>query len=139
MLERDEGREHAAYPDPLTRAEPWTIGIGHTGPEVHRGLVWTDAQIDAAFAADVAEATKGCIEQFSPWFQQLNEPRQAVLIAMTFQMGIHRLLAFTNTLAAVRDQHFDLAANGMRASIWAHQTPKRAARMAYQMAQGAWQ
>lgn len=139
MLERDEGREHSAYPDPLTRGDPWTIGIGHTGPEVHQGLVWTDDQIDAAFASDVAIATKGCTDHFEPWFSLLSEPRQAVLIAMVFQMGITRLLAFVNTLGAVRDQHFALAANGMRASIWAHQTPKRAARMAYQMEMGEWQ
>lgn len=31
----------------------WTIGIGHTGPEVHAGLVWTQEQVDAAFRADL--------------------------------------------------------------------------------------
>lgn len=31
-----------------------TIGIGHTGPEVQIGLVWTQAQVDAQFAADIA-------------------------------------------------------------------------------------
>lgn len=138
MLERDEGREYKAYPDPLTRAEPWTIGIGHTGPEVHAGLVWDDNQIDDAFGLDVDEATRGCLDNF-PWFGQLNEPRQAVLISMCFQMGIHRLLGFAATLAACRDQHFETAAENMRQSIWAHQTPSRAARLAYQMATGAWQ
>ena len=31
----------------------WTIGVGHTGPEVHDGLVWTQAQADAQLAADL--------------------------------------------------------------------------------------
>jgi GH24 family phage-related lysozyme (muramidase) len=31
-----------------------TIGWGHTGPEVYVGLVWTRAQADAAWDADVA-------------------------------------------------------------------------------------
>lgn len=44
-----EGRKHQAYQD---SKGVWTIGVGHTGIEVVPGLVWTDAQIDAAFAAD---------------------------------------------------------------------------------------
>lgn len=51
-----EGREYKAYPDPLSAdGRPITIGIGHTGPEVHLGLVWNDRQIDDAFAADIAK------------------------------------------------------------------------------------
>lgn len=49
-----EGREYKAYPDPLSKdGRPWTIGIGHTGPEVVPGLIWNDAQIDEAFKNDV--------------------------------------------------------------------------------------
>jgi lysozyme len=57
-LEDREGRMHNAYPDPNTGGAPWTIGVGHTGPEVHPGLVWTDAQIDAAFAIDIKRFEK---------------------------------------------------------------------------------
>jgi len=39
-----------AYQD---SAGVWTIGIGHTGPEVHAGLEWTQEQVDAAFLADL--------------------------------------------------------------------------------------
>lgn len=31
----------------------WTIGWGHTGPEVKRGLVWTQEKADAQLAIDV--------------------------------------------------------------------------------------
>lgn len=137
MLERDEGRCYIAYPDPLTRSEPWTIGVGHTGPEVHGGLVWNDEQIDAARDADIDEATEGCRENF-PWFDALNEPRQAVLVSMAFQMGIHRLLGFVNTLKAIGDGKYGAAADGMRSSVWAHQTPLRAIRLAEQMETGEW-
>ena len=44
-----EGRKYQAYQD---SRGTWTIGVGHTGPEVHEGLVWTDSQIDSAFLAD---------------------------------------------------------------------------------------
>lgn len=68
VLRYFEGREREAYPDPASpraiarrkglptlglSGAPWTIGTGHTGPEVCEGLVWTDAQIDAAEAADL--------------------------------------------------------------------------------------
>jgi len=45
-----EGKRNVAYQD--TRGI-WTIGVGHTGPEVHSGLVWTDEQVQAALATDV--------------------------------------------------------------------------------------
>jgi len=49
-----------AYPDPGSRnGEPWTIGWGHTGPEVHKGLVWTQQQADAQFLVDVAKFERG--------------------------------------------------------------------------------
>lgn len=48
-----------AYPDPGSKdGKPWTIGWGHTGPEVVPGLVWTQAQADAAFLSDVSDAER---------------------------------------------------------------------------------
>jgi lysozyme len=137
QLESLEGRETCAYPDPITRGKPWTIGIGHTGPEVVPGLVWTDAQIDAAFQSDVAIATAQCRASF-PWFDNLNEPRQAVLIGMVFQMGLPRVLRFTDALAGMRDEHWPHAAECMWQSRWARQTPRRAVRMARQIETGVW-
>ena len=31
----------------------WTIGYGHTGPEVHEGLVWTQEQAEEALKHDL--------------------------------------------------------------------------------------
>lgn len=43
-----------AYPDPGSKdGKPWTIGWGHTGPEVVKGLKWTQAQADTAFEKDL--------------------------------------------------------------------------------------
>ena len=62
---RSDGR-FEAYADPGSGAAPWTIGWGSTGPDIHQGLVWTQAQCDArfanqlaAFAAQVAKAIGG--------------------------------------------------------------------------------
>jgi len=45
----------AAYPDPATGGDPWTIGWGSTGADIQKGLVWTQAQCDARFEVDIAK------------------------------------------------------------------------------------
>lgn len=50
---RGDGR-FEAYPDPATGGEPWTIGWGATGKDIHSGTVWTQAQCDARLEADLA-------------------------------------------------------------------------------------
>jgi lysozyme len=47
-----------AYPDPATGKEPWTIGFGSTGPDIGPGTVWTRAQAEARFAADLIKFAK---------------------------------------------------------------------------------
>jgi lysozyme len=138
MLVFEEGYERKAYPDPVSRGAPWTIGIGHTGPEVKGNTVWTDEQIEAAYVEDEREAVQLCYTHFGMWFDKLNDARQAVLVGMMFQMGPSRLLKFTNTLAAMREGRYVDAANGMRASLWARQTPKRVIRVSEQMETGVW-
>jgi lysozyme len=44
-----------AYPDPGSGGDPWTIGWGTTGPDVRKGVVWTQQQCDDRFAAHVEE------------------------------------------------------------------------------------
>lgn len=55
VLKHFESCSLSAYPDPATGGAPWTIGWGHTGPEVIPGLVWTQAKADAQLLADLAE------------------------------------------------------------------------------------
>lgn len=43
----------AAYPDPGTGGDPWTIGWGATGAGIGPGTVWTQAECDARLAADL--------------------------------------------------------------------------------------
>jgi lysozyme len=135
QLVREEGRRNVVYLDTLGVA---TVGIGHVEPGLYVGEVWTDAQIDAAFDRDVATKTAE-VTAALPWFAQINEARQAVLLQMAFQMGTHGLLQFKQTLAAVRDQRWSDAAGGMLASVWAKQTKGRANRLARQMETGDWQ
>lgn len=59
LIKSFEGLELKAYPDPATGGDPWTIGYGHTGPEVKPGLVWTQAQANNAIADDVTRFSSG--------------------------------------------------------------------------------
>lgn len=44
-----------AYPDPATGGDPWTIGWGSTGPDIKKGVVWTQKQCDDRFVAHLGE------------------------------------------------------------------------------------
>lgn len=50
-IKREEGGSLHAYQD---AGGVWTIGYGHTGSDVVAGSIWSEQQVDAAFAADIA-------------------------------------------------------------------------------------
>lgn len=76
-----EGSRRKAYLD--TKGIP-TIGVGHTGPEVRLGLVWTDNQVENAFIEDVkwAEAAVNAIQPAVPKQQQFD-----ALVSFVFNVG----------------------------------------------------
>ena len=67
-----------------------------------------------------------------------NDARRAILISMAYQMGVNGLNDFKNTLKAIADQDWSLACREMLDSLWAKQTPSRAARHSQQMLTGEW-
>lgn len=44
-----EGKRNHAYPDPVSGGDPWTCGVGCTGPDVGPDTYWTDEQINEKF------------------------------------------------------------------------------------------
>jgi lysozyme len=43
-----------SYPDPGSAdGKPWTIGWGSTGPDVGKGLIWTQAECNSRFRIDI--------------------------------------------------------------------------------------
>lgn len=136
-IEAEEGRKAAAYPDPLTHAEPFTIGVGHTGPEVRLGLVWTNEQIDRALQSDIAKAEAG-LDAHLPWWRKLSDVRQDAVLQLAFQMGVNGLVAFHRSLTALEDGLYDQAADDFLQSLWAKQTPARAKRITDLIRTGAY-
>src|ERR1044072_792728 len=94
-LMRDEGLRLKAYPDPLSGGDPWTIGYGHTGPEVKPGLVWTHQQARDALEADIADHVAD-LDKRMPWWRDLDDVRQDVLANMCFNLRIVGLSGFKN-------------------------------------------
>ena len=133
QLKNEEGSVAHAYQDSLGY---WTIGVGRLIDERKGGLLYPD-EIDYLLQNDVNRTTAG-IRAALPWFHLLDEARQAVLIGMAFQMGVKGLLAFTTTLTHVRVGRYAEAAVAMLESLWAKQTPERAARLSKQMETGEW-
>ncbi|KVL67387.1 lysozyme [Burkholderia ubonensis] len=54
LTEQFEGCRLTAYQDSVG---VWTIGYGHTGPDVYKGLTITQAQAEALLMKDIAKAT----------------------------------------------------------------------------------
>lgn len=55
LTERFEGCRLVAYPDPGSGGDPWTIGYGHTGPEVVEGLKITQEQAEQYLTQDIKQ------------------------------------------------------------------------------------
>ncbi len=85
LLKRWEGCRLAAYPDPASGGEPWTIGYGHTGPEVVPGLVISQDQAEAWLQSDAAEAAAAVDQLLAGCALSVRE-REA-LVSFCFNVG----------------------------------------------------
>ena len=89
LLKTWEGCHLSTYPDPASGGAPWTIGYGHTGPDVVPGLTITQQQADAFLQKDVAHAASA-VKRLLPGVALL--PRQLdALISFCFNVGVGAL------------------------------------------------
>jgi lysozyme len=81
-LKKLEGCRLAAYQD---QGGVWTIGYGHTGPEVRAGLIWTQAQADARLILDLTRFSRGVrgLVQIG-----IGAHRMAALFVFAFNVGL---------------------------------------------------
>jgi lysozyme len=81
LLGEREGRRLEAYQDTVG---VWTIGDGHTGPDVYEGLVWTGEQANAALAKDV----KLCEDTVNMYcVQRLRQHQFDALVSFIYNVG----------------------------------------------------
>lgn len=82
LIQRYETLKLVAYKP--TPEDVWTIGWGHTGPEVAEGLVWTRAQADDAFDRDVMWAVKQVVRTTDVF---IGQNQFDALVSFTFNVG----------------------------------------------------
>lgn len=94
-----------AYPDPGTGGAPWTIGWGHTGRDVVKGVVWTQAQADAVLLTDLDKFEKGVSSLVSI---ELKQGQFDALVCFVFNVGL-KALENSTLLEMVNNKRFDQA------------------------------
>ena len=104
-----EGCRLEAYKCP---AGVWTIGWGHTGPDVQPGLVWTQQQADVALDAELTNFRAAAVKLL-PMLPRWPAHQQAALVSFTYNVGTgaleestlrKRLLAGEDPTTVVREE-----------------------------------
>lgn len=129
-LKEDEGRMPMMYNDPVGVK---TIGYGHN---LESGPPLSDLAMNQILLDDIADAERRC-RRF-PWYEGLDDVRQAVIVNMAFNLGLGGLGGFRRMIDALVAARYDEAADEMLDSRWARQVPERARRLAAMMQSGEW-
>lgn len=90
LTELSEGLRLDAYPDPASGGEPWTIGYGHTGPDVTPGLSINIDQADAMLVKDLATAEAAVNANLRV---PVTQHQFDALVDFTFNVGVGNLLS----------------------------------------------
>lgn len=128
QLIRHEGVRLRPYRDSVGKL---TIGIGRNLDDV--GISQDEAEI--LLDHDIQKVIQD-LDTYLPWWKSLTDVRQMVLADMAFNLGITKLLGFTQTLASIKQGDFESAARHMSQSVWATQVGNRAVRLQEMMRTG---
>lgn len=127
ILKAEEGCSLSVYQDTLGND---TVGYGHLiCDDDNLPNPITQDQAEQLLQADMEDAIYDTNDALS-WVKSLDENRAAIIYSMVFQMGIDKVLLFRTTLPAIQSGRWQDAHDAMLASVWAKQTPARAARHA---------
>ena len=110
LVEKSEGCVLTAYQD---GGGVWTIGFGHTGPEVVAGLTWTMEQAVTALERDLEVAEKSVQDLVEI---VLNPNEFAALVDFEFNTGA---LAASPGLALINSRDFEEAWDD-HLCLWVH-------------------
>ncbi|MGE4319268.1 MAG: glycoside hydrolase family protein [Deferribacterales bacterium] len=142
-------KEYEGYRDQPYQctAGKWTIGYGYNYQD--RGFTTEDitAVLSRGFTKELAERliekdAKRCAkeaEENFPFFNSLNEARQAVIVDMLYQLGFKGLSGFKNFLARLSEHNYEAASAEMIHSRWFTQSGRRSRTNVKQMKTGQWE
>ncbi|MGE4501966.1 MAG: hypothetical protein AB7D03_03750 [Thiomicrospira sp.] len=114
---KHEGFRSKPYPDPIRGWDVPTFGHGLT--------TITEDESRRLVENRVSDIMRQ-LDMRLPFYRNLPNTAQDVLIEMAYQMGVDGLLEFKNTLAALADARYRTASAEMLDSLWASKTPRRA-------------
>jgi len=110
-----------------------TIGVGRNLDD--RGITPEEARY--LLRNDLARA-QADLDKYLPWWNGLSEVRRAVMIDMAFNLGIHGLLKFRNTLEALRRGDWQAASAEMKNSKWYRDVGRRGDRLIQMVLTDSW-
>lgn len=108
-----------------------TVGYGHNLEDNAIGKTVANMLLKQ----DLEQAERA-VKQAFPWYEQLDEARQFVIVDMAFNMGIKKLCSFKKTIAHIVAGDYEAASTEMLDSKWATQVKGRAYKLAYIMRTG---
>ncbi len=111
LLRAAEGCRLSAY---LDGGGQWTIGWGHTGPEISPGVTWTQAHCDDALAHD-ASATAAELDHLIGDGVTLTANQFGALVVFAYNIGVH---AFAGSTACARVRHNELTNVPATMRLW---------------------
>ena len=79
-----QGEKLTSYPDPGTGGAPWTVGVGHAGPDVRPGMTITPAESTRLLRADLAKFEAG-VNALAPVTTQ---GQFDALVSFAFNVGL---------------------------------------------------
>lgn len=129
MLINNEGMVLHCYQDHLGLN---TIGVGRLIEEGKGGL--TEEECKYLLENDIGRVMERLDRNF-PWWRDLSEPRQHVMIDLSFNLG-NRLLKFVNFLASLEAGDYQSASEHLLDSKYARQVTNRANRNAELIREG---
>lgn len=90
IIKEFEGLYLKAYPDPLTKADPWTIGYGATkyanGRPVKEGDVITREQAEDLLKLEIEFIAKQ-LSQSVPHWREMTDEQKSAIVSFAFNLG----------------------------------------------------
>lgn len=118
LIKQFEGCKLKAYPDPETKAEPWTIGWGTTiypdGGKVKKDDQINQGRADELLEARVANDLSVISKKIERW-AELNSNQKAALLSFTYNCGTgwYNSNQFTTITSVIKDGRWLAAPDAM--------------------------
>lgn len=92
MIKSFEGLRLRAYPDPGTGGKPWTVGYGHTGPDVHPNTHITVQEAEALLKGDLDKFEAGVEKAVGA---NTTDNQFAAMVSLAYNIGLGAFLRST--------------------------------------------